>query len=255
MRRADLELAQMKDSVLTRAQMPEALLSGAQLQRSDLRWTLMDGASLEHAQLEGAQLWGAQMRRVSLFGAQLDGADLTGAFLDDARLVGAEMRGTNLSAVRLNGADIGGTAMSEANLWSAQLEGVSLAGAELLGANLSYSRLVGSADSPLVLEWTNLDAVRANGSALRFVDLRAAIFSPTSDFRNAFGDATVLLPIPGENRPYQWPRRELSDREFYARWRGWLALAPEAPSWASIAPDEWHDVEPVPPPPGCVWQD
>jgi hypothetical protein len=50
----------------------------------------------------------------------------------------------------------------------------------------------------------------------------------------------------------------LPDAESFGRWRGWLMLDPEWDDdyWLRRAsvPEEWHNVAPIPPPPGCTWK-
>jgi hypothetical protein len=49
-----------------------------------------------------------------------------------------------------------------------------------------------------------------------------------------------------------------SDAEFYGRWKGWLKISPNlnlSNLWSDIAPEDWKDVEAVPPPENCTWND
>lgn len=278
---ADFSDAQLADADLSLARMPAKLVSarmggvdlrGAQMEGADLKGARMQGADLRGAQLEGAELKGAKLTGANLGGSSFEGAGTLIPFGDGNVVYIIETRGRELKLLeaQFQGANLSGAQLQWADLSGAKMEGADLEGADLEGAQLDYSRLMGTAGAPIVLQSTNLSGATNNGGALRFADLRSAIFSPTSDFRNAFADATVFLSTP-EDRPCQW-RHELSDEEFrarwrgwidpglsdhefYARWRGWLALAPDAPSWVTLAPEEWLDVAPVPPPPGCVWQE
>lgn len=206
------------------------------------------------AAIDKPDLSGKDLRAARLADADLSGIDLSTAYLAGANLFRARLEGANLFGARLEGADLTGARLEGANLFGARLEGANLSGARLEGADLSLSTLTGTADQPMTLRSTNLSAVINNGGALRFVDLRLVISGAASTFRNSFADATVLLPESIEP-PCQWVRERLSDADFFARWRGWVEAAPNNQAWHLIAPEQWSDVEPKPPPAGCEWHE
>jgi hypothetical protein len=74
------------------ADLRDAVLSGANLRCADLRDAVLSGANLRCADLTRAYLRGAYLRGADLTGAYLRGADLTGAFLTRAVLTGAVLR-------------------------------------------------------------------------------------------------------------------------------------------------------------------
>lgn len=247
---ANLSDARMEGAYLTYARMEGADLYAARLEGAYLSSARMEGANLSEARLEGADLRTARMEGADLYAARLEGADLSSARMEGASLRRAQLEGANVRRAQMEGADLLG----------AQMGGVDLRGAQMEGADLSFSKLMGMADHVIVLQDTVLDAAVNNGGALRFVDLSPAISNPASDFRNSFGDASVVLPdfIGEDDRPCQWARGDpLPDEAFYARWRGWIELFPGGGEniWRSNAPEGWHDVQPVPPPPGCTWHD
>lgn len=69
---ADLRDADLSGALLQRANLSQARLDGAVLKGSDLRFTSLQGASLRGADLRGAQLLGTDLRQSDLSGAQLD---------------------------------------------------------------------------------------------------------------------------------------------------------------------------------------
>jgi tetratricopeptide (TPR) repeat protein len=69
---ADLRDADLTGAKLQRANLSQARLDGAMLQGADLRFTSLQGASLRGADLRGAQLLGTDLRQSDLSGAQLD---------------------------------------------------------------------------------------------------------------------------------------------------------------------------------------
>jgi len=69
---ADLRDADLSGAMLQRANLSQARLDGAVLKGADLRFTSLQGASLRGADLRGAQLLGTDLRQSDLSGAQLD---------------------------------------------------------------------------------------------------------------------------------------------------------------------------------------
>ena len=69
---ADLRDANLTGAKLQRANLGQARLDGAVLRAADLRFTSLQGASLRGADLRGAQLLGTDLRQSDLSGAQLD---------------------------------------------------------------------------------------------------------------------------------------------------------------------------------------
>jgi uncharacterized protein YjbI with pentapeptide repeats len=238
-------LAQIDKPSLAGRDLRGADLSNASLLGFDFRGADLRGADLSGAQMEEADLSGAQMEGAFFFRAQMEGADLSFSQMEGADLSFSQMEGANLSRARMEGADLRGAQMEGADLTSAQME----------RADWRLARIMGSEGAEMRVD-ADLRGVDAAGAALRFVDLTEATSSPSSDFRNAFGDATVRLPIPDADRPCHWPDAALSDAEFYGRWRGWVEFAPGRWGWISAAPPEYHDVTPIPPDdPDCRWHE
>jgi len=73
---ADLRDADLTGAKLQRANLSQARLDGAVLRGADLRFTSLQGASLRGADLRGAQLLGTDLRQSDLSGAQLDAGAL-----------------------------------------------------------------------------------------------------------------------------------------------------------------------------------
>ncbi len=261
-------------------------LSGAFFPGLDLRDARLEGANLgaarlEGADLSGARLEGANLRRSATAGggephrARLEGADLSDAGLEGADLSMRGWRGRTSAGAAGGGGPPAGAAGGGEPRALARLEGADLSYARLEGADLSFARLegadlergaAGGGEPQLhILDWiggsadavksTNLSAVVNNGGALRFVDLREAISDAASDFHNAFGDATVILP-DGIEPPCHWSRDELDDMAFHGRWRWWIERGQEVP-WSYVAPDGYENVPVNPPPPeqaDCAWR-
>lgn len=243
---------------LRRADLSHSELSGVDLQGAQL-----DGAVLHETRLEGAILREARVRGVNLTGALLEGADLREASLDwadliEAQLTGADLVladlvGADLTLARLEEADLTWASMDGADLGGARMEGASLYGARLEGANFAFSTMFGTADRPMILDPADLTKATTAAAALRFVQLRPSTTDLAARLRNSFGDATATLP-GGVEPPCQWAAEPLSDAEFFARRGGWVEVT-STRRWSAIAPEQWRDVEPAPPPAGCGWKE
>ena len=157
---------------LSRADLPEANLTGAKLLGANLQEADLRGADLSRADLMGAVLRGADLMGADLSRADLMGADLPGANLSRADLMGAYLRGANLSRADLTGADLTGADLTgaylpEAYITGAYLTGANLSradltGADLRGANLSRADLTGADLTGATIIWTRTDNVRVD---------------------------------------------------------------------------------------------
>ncbi|MBL3597996.1 pentapeptide repeat-containing protein [Rhodovulum sulfidophilum] len=245
---AILDWARMEGADLSNARMDGALLMGAQMEDAELYRVHMEGANLAYANLDGAVLTGAHMEGAGLSGARIKGALLNGAHMEGASLAHANLEGAYLTVAHMDGADL---------RW-AQLEGGGLGGAQMEGANLSGSLLTDVQFEPVETQSTNLRAATNNGGALRFIDLRNAIFNDMTDFRNAFLDGSVQITDGFRKQmgdPCQWHADVLSDEEFFGRWRGWIEASVDASFyWPGLSPEGWSDVAAIPPPDGCTWK-
>lgn len=226
----DLSHTCLRKANLSKKFMEGALLYGAQMESANLRGAQMDGADLFDARLERADLRGVQLEGTALLGARLERANLMRARLERADFRGARLERANLRAVRLM-----------ADLRFSQLDGAILIGAFLTGSPNFTNRLVS----------TRLTAAILRGSAFRYVDLSAKIADDQTDFRNSFGDGTVILPTTMQ-RPGHWCVRKLNDKEFFGRWRGWIEIY-STDMWELVAPGNFKDVPAIPPPEGSKW--
>ena len=91
------------------------------------------------------------------------------------------------------------------------------------------------------------------------MDFTRTNFDANPFLRNAFGDATVILPKAAKDvLPVQWSDEELDDTDFWGRWRGWLDRGREdgvkgIPQWKTLAPEGFKDVPAIAPPKEAHW--
>ncbi|MGF1507808.1 MAG: hypothetical protein GYB64_14530 [Chloroflexi bacterium] len=134
----------LKDAVLTRANLAKADLTGAKLMRAAL-----DEADLSRCRLDRADLSGASMEGADLTFAHVTYCKLEGTNLRFALLTRANMNGANLSSTNLAGAQLNRAILTRANLTDAQVSYKQLASTSALdGATMPDGRLFDGDFSP-----------------------------------------------------------------------------------------------------------
>ncbi len=126
---------------LTKADLREARLAGANAQ-----WANLDGADLAGAHLEGADLFQSSLEGANLTGARMAGANMMSAALKfadltDADLTGADLRGASLQRTKLAGANLADVLVDEADLELTDIRGVDLSGVKGLTTEQAESAL------------------------------------------------------------------------------------------------------------------
>ena len=163
----------------------DAKLSGANLEKADLSETILfkadlSGANLEKANLSGADLGAAKLSEAdltlaNLSGAYLEEANLSEALLIEAKLLGAHLEETNLSGAKLIKANLSGAKLEKANLSGADLSGADLKeAADLSRSNLSGAKLIKADLSRAKLEKADLSGADLSGAHLREANLSRA---------------------------------------------------------------------------------
>lgn len=169
------------------------------LSRRNLSELVLDGADLRDANLSGANLFGSSMNH-----ADLVGATLAGARINSVQLVGARLHEADLSSADLTGATV--------------LRKAVLAGAKLDNADLSEADLTETILDSASLRGTTLDRARLVRS-----DLYRADLSDTSMLWVDLREATMLEAIfTGIDLRWAWLRNCMLDRHessLAARWR------------------------------------
>jgi uncharacterized protein YjbI with pentapeptide repeats len=89
--------------------------------RADLSQALLSGAKVREANLVGADLAGAQLRDVDLTGANLSYANLQGVDFSGATLTGAALMNANLQEADLTGATLKAAILDEADMRAAKV--------------------------------------------------------------------------------------------------------------------------------------
>ncbi|MEE8370628.1 MAG: pentapeptide repeat-containing protein [Sphingomonadales bacterium] len=198
-----------------RANLCNAMMLVALLDRADLRLANLSGAYLADAHLNGAYLWGADLEGANLTGAELNGASLTRARLkranlsqarlgclnpgrpdercadlrearlNEARLIEADLSGANLTTAKLERANLSGARLIGADLSGADLSGAILSGADLRGANLSGAKLDGANLGGADLRGADLSGAKLDGAGLGSANMAGAIFEPIPEFSPA----------------------------------------------------------------------
>ena len=108
--------ADLSEFHLVGLQWPGALLPLRKLTRVDLRDAHLDGADLSGCELSHAVLRRTSLKRADLRGARLIGADLSGTNFTDADLRDADLSGAQLTGTVLNGCDLRGANLAGAKV-------------------------------------------------------------------------------------------------------------------------------------------
>ena len=146
-------------------------LKEADFRTADLVGVYMNGANLEKANLSESvphlgRLAGANLREADLSKSTLSSADLTGTDLTGANLSGADLHGANLGQAILRDADLTGAKVSEASLTGADLSGANLKRADFGNADLSQANLTGANLVRTLFYRTSLRRANLRGAVL-----------------------------------------------------------------------------------------
>jgi hypothetical protein len=216
-------------SDLSRLDLREQVLAGAQLQGADLRGALLDSAVLVRAALDGARLGGASLyladaSKATLVEAELAGAQaprsrwtratLTRADMSASRFDDADFTGAELIGVRLDGASLLRAAFLEAVLLGASLRDAQIESASFEKAALDPGALTRAVGSPLGSPSVELSSTprRRLGREVDFeAKVRSALqerkqrvmwgFAPGPDFVIDLGGAFAALEVSASADP------------------------------------------------------
>lgn len=151
---------------LSRANLTESALFGANLPRANLTESNLAGSYMSNTNLTGVSLHGADLTSTFLPSGNLTRAHLTEANLTDSYLVDV-----NLTSARLNDANLTGANLSSANLTNAFLPSANLINARLTEANLNKANLTGAKLNDANLKRANLTGANLTGANLTSANL------------------------------------------------------------------------------------
>jgi uncharacterized protein YjbI with pentapeptide repeats len=167
-----------------RANLCNADLRNAELNKVNLAWAVLNNAMLDSAKLNEAVLFGAQLNGADLWKAQLDRADLRRAELNSAILNDTQLNEADLQQAQLNNALLRRAKLSRTDLSFAVLERAYLFEAEmtetkLIQAQLSKAVMQSAKLDKAVLFLSKLDQADLSGSNLNEADLSDASIAGT----------------------------------------------------------------------------
>ena len=147
--RADLRKVDFSGADLSRAILRSARLQGAVFarpsnQRIDGKTTYSEPANLQNADLDFAWLQRAEFRSADMRRVKLSNAELEGAVLESAKLQGATIINSRLSGASLRFADLTGAQISNSDLSNANLSGAKLVGAVISEGHMQFAVLDGA---------------------------------------------------------------------------------------------------------------
>lgn len=130
-----------KGADLAHANLEEAYLGSANLEKANLADTNFKGASLQGANLSKTDLWSVNLESSDLRGANFKGSYLRGANLRGTDIRDANFKEANLGGSNLERADIKNTSFAGASLYKTNLEKTNLCEANLEGSDLRHANL------------------------------------------------------------------------------------------------------------------
>lgn len=168
----------------SRLDLRQSILTRANLKNADLSEANLAGRSLDGLWLEGACLRGAEMSQTIWRDCDMDGADMREARMDGAYLLRASLNRAHLENAYLAGSKLfqsrtTGARFCGANLRSAEFFRVAIAGADFSGADLTEARLDGVDFREVRLDGATLARAMLRGCDFEYVEIE----SP--DFRGA----------------------------------------------------------------------
>jgi uncharacterized protein YjbI with pentapeptide repeats len=184
---ANLSGANLTGVILFRVDLSEANLSKANLSNANLSAANLSKANLSKANLSNANLYAANLSKANLSNANLSAANLSKANLSNANLTGAVLSGANLSGANLSNANLSGAHLAGADLTGANLNRANLQNADLRGANVTGVDFTGATG----LSAQQIDYIRISGGILDQAQ------PPTPEHR--------LLTDPPDNEQIQAP--------------------------------------------------
>lgn len=141
-RRANFTRARLEQTHLAGIDLRNAVLEEARLDGAELPYALIAGANFSSAHLEKTDMTGGvQAQEASFLIANLQGADMTGALLQGADLSSASLQAVILSYAHLEGANLRDSDLEGAMLYQANLEGADLTGAKIAAADFRRTRI------------------------------------------------------------------------------------------------------------------
>jgi uncharacterized protein YjbI with pentapeptide repeats len=189
LRRADLNLNDLRGFTIMRANFAGADLTNADLSQTNAEGAVLTGADLSGANLSKANLKEAELSEAVLLHASLNGANLTHAYMLAAEMSQAEltngimsqsfMSGVNLKGAKMVSSDLQSSDLTSAGLVQANLTGANLEGAVLEGADLSQANLARAKLTNATLINANLREARLTGAELTGVKMTQADVSQT----------------------------------------------------------------------------
>jgi uncharacterized protein YjbI with pentapeptide repeats len=137
----------------------------------------LQNANLSEASLQRVYLWGANLQNANLSSADLLGSNLVNVNFQNANLSGASLNEADLSSANLQGANLSYANLQDANLWGVTLEGADLTGANLQNTVLWLTNLVDAEFLGADLRTANLGRAHLQGANLVDATLYGATYT------------------------------------------------------------------------------
>ena len=217
-------MACFDDADLRGASMERIVAGGARFRRADLagivaRHAFLTACQLQAADLRDAVLATSDLREAKLRGARLDRCDLTGVDLRGAEIPGADFTDADLSGARLSRLDLrrarfGGAVFEAAHLAGCNLDGMELPSANFQAANLADASFTHAQMPGALLRGACLRGVRAGDVNWEGADLSGSDMRRMTFYMGSSRSGLVDSPIASEGSRTGFYTDDYEERHF-----------------------------------------
>ncbi|MCK4974811.1 MAG: pentapeptide repeat-containing protein, partial [Sulfurimonas sp.] len=191
--KANLKGANLQDAELTNAQLQRANLSDANLTNAQLQV-----ADLSYADLRGANLKDADISYTKFIGAKLGGATWVNGLkcrktsVGFCRYIYKAKKKVVKTHVDFKGQDLSGKTLDNANFVKGDLRGTKFLKSSLVGVNFTKANLMGATFKSAKLQKANFTGANLSGTDFRWANLKDANFKDAILKRTRFEGATWI---------------------------------------------------------------
>ncbi|GLS85587.1 hypothetical protein GCM10010873_05600 [Cypionkella aquatica] len=183
------------------------MLNGRDMSAGIFENSFLSGTGFNDAVLAGANLQRSELVRSSFIGADLSGANLEKSLASRSDFSGASLRGARLVKAEFLRVSFVGADLTDADLSNGDFYRNDFSNAKLSGANMNDAIMPRTVFTGAVMAGANLAGAFLERTHFENVDLSGVVGLEQSQLDQACGDSTTILPA-GLTVPKHWPCNE-----------------------------------------------
>lgn len=183
------------------------ILDGSDMTAGVFENAFLSGTGFKEALMAGANLQRSELVRSSFVGADLTGANLEKSLASRSNFSGANLRGARLVKAEFLRVSFAGADLTDADLSSGDFYRNDFTDAQLTGANLHDAIMPRTVFAGATMTGANLTGAFLLRTRFDKVDLSGVTGLEQSQVDQACGDAATILPA-GLTAPAHWPCAE-----------------------------------------------